>query len=95
MLSKKALKRAFKRELVAHLITTFGLSIRQACRSLNLSRTVYHYCPDIPPVMNLLFLHYRLLPKGIHDMVSQSYFRSFGGRDIHGIIKGSTEFTVC
>ncbi|MCV5591764.1 IS3 family transposase, partial [Escherichia coli] len=34
------------RELVTHLITTFGLSIRQACRSLNLSRTVYHYRPD-------------------------------------------------
>lgn len=31
---------------VAHLITTFGLSIRQACRSLNLSRTVYHYRQD-------------------------------------------------
>ena len=41
---------AFKRELITHLITTFGLSIRQACRSLNLSRTVsitvYHYRPD-------------------------------------------------
>ncbi|MCK8360315.1 IS3 family transposase, partial [Erwinia amylovora] len=24
----------------------FGLSIRQACRSLNLSSTVYHYRPD-------------------------------------------------
>ncbi|MBZ3655518.1 hypothetical protein JS565_01130 [Salmonella enterica subsp. enterica serovar Senftenberg] len=43
---EKALKPAFKRELVTHLITTFGLSIRQACRSLNLSRTVYHYRPD-------------------------------------------------
>lgn len=32
--------------MVTHLITTFGLSIRQACRSLNLSRTVYHYRPD-------------------------------------------------
>ena len=29
-----------------HLITIFGLSIHQACRSLNLSRTVYHYRPD-------------------------------------------------
>ncbi|WP_249546162.1 IS3 family transposase [Escherichia coli] len=28
------------------MITTFGLSISQACRSLNLSRTVYHYRPD-------------------------------------------------
>ena len=46
MLSKKALKPACKRELVTHLITTSGLSIRQACRSLNLSRTVYHYRPD-------------------------------------------------
>ncbi len=43
---EKALKPAFKRELVTHLITTFGLSIRQDCRSLNLSRTVYHYRPD-------------------------------------------------
>lgn len=44
--SKKVLKTAFKRELDTHLITTFGLSIRQACRSLNLSRTVFHYRPD-------------------------------------------------
>lgn len=43
---EKSLKPAFKRELVTHLITTFGLSIHQACRSLNLSRTVYHYRPD-------------------------------------------------
>lgn len=43
---EKVLKPAFKRELVTHLITTFGLSIRQAYRSLNLSRTVYHYRLD-------------------------------------------------
>ncbi|WP_152561293.1 IS3 family transposase [Serratia marcescens] len=46
VIEKKPLKPAFKRELVTHLITTCGLSIRQACRSLNLSRTVYHYRPD-------------------------------------------------
>ncbi|EHI7576299.1 IS3 family transposase [Salmonella enterica] len=46
VIEKKPLKPAFKRELVTHLISTFGLSIRQACRSLNLSRTVYHYRPD-------------------------------------------------
>ncbi len=46
MLAKKALKPAFKSELVTHLITTSRLSIRQACRSLNLSRTVYRYRPD-------------------------------------------------
>lgn len=46
VIEKKALKSAFKSELVTHLITTFGLSIRQACRSHNLSRTVYHYRPD-------------------------------------------------
>ena len=32
--------------MVTHLITIFRLSIRQACRSLNLIRTVYHYRPD-------------------------------------------------
>ncbi|HAU5601088.1 MULTISPECIES: IS3 family transposase [unclassified Citrobacter] len=46
VIEKKPLKPSCKRELVTHLITTFGLSIRQACRSLNLSRTVYHYRPD-------------------------------------------------
>ncbi|WP_370609737.1 IS3 family transposase [Citrobacter portucalensis] len=46
VIEKKPLKPAFKRELVTHLIMTSGLSIRQACRSLNLSRTVYHYRPD-------------------------------------------------
>lgn len=45
-LSKKALKPACKRELVTHQITTFGLSVHQACRSLNQSRTVSHYRPD-------------------------------------------------
>lgn len=43
---QKALKTAFKCELVTHLITTFGLRLRQAYRSLNLSRTVYHFRPD-------------------------------------------------
>lgn len=43
---EKALKPASKHELVTHLITMFGLSIRQACRNLNLSRTIYHYRPD-------------------------------------------------
>ena len=36
MLTIKTVKPAFKRELVTHLITTFGLSFRQVCRSLNL-----------------------------------------------------------
>lgn len=43
---KKALKPAFKRELVTHMRTSFGFSIRQACRTMNLSRTVYRYQPD-------------------------------------------------
>lgn len=43
---EKALKPAFKRELVTHMRTSFGLSIRQACRTMNLSRTVYPYQPD-------------------------------------------------
>ncbi len=52
---EKALKQACKRQFVTHLITTFGLSIRQACQSLNLSRTAYHYRPDTTrdePVIN-------------------------------------------
>lgn len=64
---EKALKQACKRELVTHLITTFGLSIRQACQSLNLSRTAYHYRPDTTryePVINgaIYMLTFCVLP---------------------------------
>ncbi len=43
---KKALKPAIKRELVSYLTTQFTMSIRQACRTLSLSRTVFRYQPD-------------------------------------------------
>lgn len=46
MLSKKALKPTAERELVTYLTDEFKLSIRQACRALALSRTVYRYQPD-------------------------------------------------
>jgi putative transposase len=46
MLSKKALKPAIKRELVSYLTAQFTMSIRQAYRTLWLSRTVYFYQPD-------------------------------------------------
>ena len=44
---KKALKPAIKRELVSYLTAQFAMSLRQACRALSLSRTVYFYQPDI------------------------------------------------
>ncbi len=40
---EKALKPAIKRELVSYLTTQFAISLRQACRTLSLSRTVYFY----------------------------------------------------
>lgn len=43
---KKALKPAIKRELVSYLTAQFAMSLRQACRTLSLSRTVYFYQPD-------------------------------------------------
>jgi len=46
MSSKKALKPAIKRELVNYLTAQFTMSIRQTCRTLSLSRTVYCYQPD-------------------------------------------------
>lgn len=54
---KKALKPAIKRELVSYLTAQFAMSIRQACRTLSLSRTVYVYQPDTrrdDPVILLL-----------------------------------------
>ncbi len=43
---KKALKPAIKRKLVSYLTTQFTMSIRQACRTLSLSRTVFRYQQD-------------------------------------------------
>ena len=43
---EKALKPAIKRELVNYLTTQFTMSIRRACRTLSLSRTVFRYQPN-------------------------------------------------
>lgn len=43
---EKALKPAIKRELVSYLTAQFAMSLRQACRILSLSRTVFRYQPD-------------------------------------------------
>ena len=43
---EKALKPAMKRELVSYLMVQFFMSLRQACRTLSLSRTVFRYQPD-------------------------------------------------
>ncbi|WES87822.1 IS3 family transposase [Dickeya fangzhongdai] len=46
VIEKKPLTPAIKRELVSYLTAQFTMSIRQACRTLSLSRTVYFYQPD-------------------------------------------------
>ena len=91
---KKALKPAFKRELVTHLITTFGLSISQACRSLNLSIT-FTVTARIPRVMNPLLPPCRLRLSDTQDTAFRSFSRFCDGKDTRGITKGSTVFTVC
>lgn len=45
-LLKKALKPVIKRELVSYLTAQFAMSLRQAGRTLPLSRTVFRYQPD-------------------------------------------------
>jgi putative transposase len=47
MSSKKALKPADKRDLVGILQGEHGLSVRRACKTVRLSRSVYHYKPDL------------------------------------------------
>jgi len=46
VIEKKLWKPVIKRELVDYLTTRFTMSIRQACRTLSLSGTVFHYQPD-------------------------------------------------
>lgn len=40
---KKALAPAEKRHLVAYMVSAFALSIRKACASMKLSRSLYRY----------------------------------------------------
>ncbi|WP_421930420.1 IS3 family transposase [Pantoea ananatis] len=57
VIEKKPLKPAIKRELVGYLTAQFTMSIRQACRTLSLSRTVCFYQPDTrrdEPVIQVL-----------------------------------------
>lgn len=63
---KKALKPAIKRELASYLITQFAMSVRQACRTLSLSRTVYFYQADTrrdEPVIEALSVMAERYPK--------------------------------
>lgn len=76
--------------MVTHLITTFGISIREACPSLNLSRTVYHYRPDTTryePVIAAL--------SDTQGMVLGIFSNTCDGRDTHEIAKGFTGFNIC
>lgn len=43
---KKTLKPAIKCELVSYLTAQFAVSLRQTCRTLSMSRTVYFYQPN-------------------------------------------------
>lgn len=47
MSSKRVLKPAIKCELVSYLKAQFAMSVRHACRTLSLSRTVYLYQLDV------------------------------------------------
>ncbi|KTD45181.1 ISxcC1 transposase [Legionella quinlivanii] len=44
---KKALKPAEKREMADYLVNEYGLSLRQICAALSLSRTGYYYQPAV------------------------------------------------
>lgn len=80
--------------MVTYLITMFGLSIRKDCRSLNLSRTLYHCHPDTmrnEPVIVAL----QAVAEQYYDIVFLNSSWFYGGRDPRGITKGTTVFTVC
>jgi putative transposase len=91
---KKALKPAIKRELVSYLTAQFAMSLRQACRTLSLSRTVFRYQPDTrrdePVIMALTVAAERYPRYGF-----KSFFRYCAGRATPGTIKEFTVFTAC
>ncbi|WP_394546845.1 IS3 family transposase [Pantoea ananatis] len=67
VIEKSLKKPAIKRELVGYLTAQFTMSIRQACRTLSLSRTVCFYQPDTrrdEPVIQVLKLFQLLRRQG-------------------------------
>jgi len=83
-----------KRELASYLVSQLAMSIRQTCRVLSLSRTVFSYQPDIyrdEPVVQAL----TKAADAIRDTVLRSFFRSFAGRVTSGIISEFIGFTAC
>jgi putative transposase len=91
---KKALKPAKKRELVSYLTAQFAMSLRQACRILSLSRTVFRYQPDTQrdePVIMALTVAAERYP----DTDLKSFFRCCAGRAKAGTISALTGFTAC
>jgi putative transposase len=91
---KKALKPAKKRELVSYLTAQFAMSLRQACRILSLSRTVFRYQPDTQrdePVIMALTVAAERYP----DTDLKSFFRCCAGRAKAGTISAFTGFTAC
>ncbi len=68
------------------MITTFGLGIRQACRSLNLSRTVLPLPSGLPRVTNPLLSRCGALASDTHGTTKLSGVPC-GGRDTRGITK--------
>ncbi|MCP0914258.1 IS3 family transposase [Legionella sp. 27cVA30] len=47
VIGKKALKPAEKREMADYLVNEYGMSLRQSCAALSLSRTGYYYQPAV------------------------------------------------
>ncbi len=91
---EKALKPAIKRELVSYLTAQFAMSLRQACRILSLSRTVFRYQPDTrrdEPVIMALTVAAERYPRYGY----KRFFRSFAGRATPGTISAFTGFTSC
>lgn len=80
-----------KRELVSYLTAQFSMSLRQACRALSLSRTVYFYQPNTwrdEPVI-------QVLTELAERQVLRSCSSCYAGRVRPGIINAFTAFTVC
>lgn len=91
---EKALKPAIKRELVSYLTAQFAMSLRQACRILSLSRTVFRYQPDTrwdEPVIMALTVAAERYPQYGYKRFFQVLRRQGNARTISAF----TGFTSC
>ena len=89
--SKKNIKPAERKALAHYPNEVHGLSIRQACRAVKISRAAFYFRAKLSDDEKIA-AKLRLLSEAKPAGDSEKCFPGYGGKDIPGTISGCTEF---